>query len=216
MGVFRETSLLCTKDLIWNVLFKSPIWAQKMAEEGLTPMLLGSDLERFDSCGSILYSDSHNPDNQPVYLAIILTADNGDHPLTNHKWGYPHRDLFFDCLNPWMWYDQRRHDIKMKNSNVILNLGEYDRRTQPSLKLTTIAAIDRLGRARSNESERHICALSHRDQVVGHFALYLDSLLNVVLKVGAAGNQVWQFRELDFTDSNVHPCVAENPPCRKK
>ena len=194
MGVFRETSLLCSKDIIWNVLFKSPVWAQKMAEEGLTPMLLGSDLERFDSCGSILYSDSHNPDSQPVYLAIILTADNGDHPLKNHKQGYPHRDLFLDCLNPWMWYDQRRHDIKMKNSNVILNLGEYGRRVLPSLQLTAIAAIDRLGRAGSNDLERHICALSYRDQSVENFALDAGGLLNVVLKVGA-DKQIWQFMD---------------------
>jgi hypothetical protein len=81
------------KQAIYSHIFGETKWQDVMASLGFLTLLLGSDLERFDT---EISSPSLNSSSagEPAYLALVLANKNSEYPLELYKEGFPHKELF--------------------------------------------------------------------------------------------------------------------------
>jgi hypothetical protein len=135
---------------IFGRIFAQTGWQEAMAGLGFTTLLIGSDLERFSDDGTVLDGDASS--GAPAYVALGLAVEKDVVPLASYLKGFPHKELFFQCLRPWKWSNEDRHDVLIEGSNLELNVGEYYKRAG-NLTLACAADISRLAKERPSASE---------------------------------------------------------------
>lgn len=174
MGDYVITSIPCDKNLIFSRIFSKTKWKEEMARLGFTAIFIGVDLEKFDKSGSVSNGTAGIGNNIPAYLALGLATEESDQPLAKCPEGFPERALFFDCLKPWTWVNKRRHDIRIKESNIELNISEYYKRVKGETLLANPADAIRLVKERPNAAtkkyinQKHITyAISYSDEDPG-------------------------------------------------
>ena len=194
-------AISCDKSLIFSRIFSKTKWKEEMASLGLTVLFIGVDLERFDESGSVSDDTTGMGNKTPAYLALGLATKESRHPIAKHRDGFPERSLFFDCLNPWKWVNEKQHNILIEESNIELNISEYYRRMSVTPLLANRADATRLAKERPNAAtekymnRKHITyAISYSDEDPGQIGLfyYERDFLSVMIQLWG-GYRVWQF-----------------------
>lgn len=194
-------SIPCDKSAILSRIFSKTTWKEEMASLGFTALFIGVDLERFEESGLISDGTTSTGNNTPAYLALGLAIKESRHPLAKYPDGFPERALFFDCLKPWKWVNEKRHDLLIEESNIELNISEYYRRKSETTLLASPADATRLAKERPNAAtekcinRKHITyVISYSDEDPGQIGLwyYQQDFLCVVVQLWG-GYRVWQF-----------------------
>ncbi|KAI4241305.1 MAG: hypothetical protein L6R40_004611 [Gallowayella cf. fulva] len=93
---------------VWTQIFKDSTWVSRVVSKGMNPILVGVRL-------SELYKGERTASDDPIILALDLAGSRGItlEPQFEEK-------IFFKSLTlPWA-YDDRRHRVHLKQSNIFL------------------------------------------------------------------------------------------------
>jgi len=141
---------LCDGSTISAIVFAEPKWENEMSKLGFHVVWIGSDLERFNQDGRLADLDTNETNNADAlaYVALVLVTKEDEYPLGQHPNGFPFKELFFNCLKPWKWSNERNHDLLVEDSRLELNVSEYYRRINGGIVATNRAKPFSLVKAR--------------------------------------------------------------------
>jgi len=75
-----------------------------MLESGLVPVLIGVNLKQYNKNSFI--ADRTKGSAKWPYLALRMVAKDNEEAIAVYPRGFPHRQLFFECLHEWEWVNQ--------------------------------------------------------------------------------------------------------------
>ena len=125
------------KAIILDSIFAKKEWIDQMATLGVSPVLFGIDLEKFDP-KQVAVNERNETRNKPPYLALGLVTKTTEHAIGEFGDGFPHKELFFNCLKQWKWANESQCNILIEETNIELNVSEYDRQIGVNCLATAI------------------------------------------------------------------------------
>lgn len=132
---------LVNRNIIKKCLFDSDKWLDTVIHNGLLPIFVGNDLQRLSDhlSGPSGAEESAVGQRTPFYITLCFFMEDNIFPVSVHTTGFPHQELFEQCLRAWE--PQDTHHLRLKGVDIVLNISEYRTFLEPSIDISMFADI---------------------------------------------------------------------------